>query len=151
MAQLLDTMRTQHQRLERLLDEISSCVEAGDASTAQASFEKFTGELLAHLALEDDEFYPELLRLSKAAGNAHLAIVAGSFASNMERITTNLRQLSERHSRGFEFGAFATAWPHLVQVLKTRIHAEETSLYPMYARAIGEPVRRRLSGPGSAG
>lgn len=137
-------MRTQHARLEQLLEEVSSGVAAGDAAATQARFTELTEELLAHLALEDTEFYPELLRISEEPSNAHLAIVAGAFASNMERITANLRQLLARQSeRGFELQSFATGWPQLAQVLKTRIQAEETSLYPMYARAIGEPVRRR--------
>lgn len=150
MTRLLDTLRSQHESLAQLLGDITASLAASDEVATRTGYASFLALLQEHLALEDEAFYPELLSVAEKPGNATLAIVATSFASNMERISVNLRQSLLRHAgEDFSLPAFAADWPQLVDVLRGRISAEESSLYPMYARAIGQQFQRTLARTGT--
>jgi hypothetical protein len=60
---LTDAFREDHAILGRGFHELSECLRAGDLAGARAVAERLDAEAGAHIAFEEEHFYPALLRL----------------------------------------------------------------------------------------
>ena len=141
---LIATLKQQHQELVRLVGEMNAVLERGDEGAVFAVLASLSQVLRAHLALEDREIYPALVKAAEASGDAKMLETAKLFADNMQRITESLKDFLARHETSFHLDRFRTGWSTLSGVLAKRIESEETTLYPLYERRVmnNRPERR---------
>jgi hemerythrin-like domain-containing protein len=128
---LVKTLKAQHQAVQRMVAELEGKLQRQDAEAATAVLGRLKEALLAHLELEDRELYPGLVRHAQAQ---HMLQVAKTFSSNMEFISQGLKDFLSRHERITDIATFRMEWQGVREVLRQRIHSEETSLYPLYER-----------------
>ncbi|HVG62229.1 MAG TPA: hemerythrin domain-containing protein [Hyalangium sp.] len=146
---LIATLKQQHQELVRLVGEMNVVLERGDEAAVFAVLSSLSQALRTHLALEDREVYPALVRAAEASGDAKMLETARLFADNMQRITESLKDFLARHETSFHLERFRTGWSTLSGVLAKRIESEETTLYPLYEkRVMNRSERRGASGEG---
>lgn len=144
---LIATLKQQHQELLRLVGQMNAVLERGDEAAVFAVLSSLSQVLRAHLALEDQEIYPALVRAAEASGDAKMLETARLFADNMQRITDSLKEFLARHETSFHLERFRTGWSTLSGVLAKRIESEETTLYPLYEkRVMSRSERRGTSG-----
>ena len=134
---LIATLRQQHQELVRLVGQMNAALERGEEAAVCSVLSSLSQALRTHLALEDREIYPGLIRAAEASGDARMLETAKTFASNMQRITESLQEFLSRHQAEFHLERFRTGWGTLSGVLAKRIQAEETTLYPLYEQRVG--------------
>lgn len=140
---LIATLKQQHQELVRLVGQMNAVLERGDEAAVFAVLASLSQVLRAHLALEDREVYPALVRAAEASGDAKMLETARLFADNMQRITESLKEFLARHETSFHLDRFRTGWGTLSGVLAKRIESEETTLYPLYERRVMNRSERR--------
>jgi len=109
-----------------------------DGAAVRALLGEIATLLDAHVALEDERLYPPLERKAEAAGEKSTLILARSFQGGMAVITGALDRLVARQRMASTFNAddFAHEWNTVLHALRSRIHAEEASLYPIYRRLV---------------
>ncbi len=134
---LIATLRQQHQELVRLVEQMNAVLERGEEGAVCKVLSSLSQALRTHLALEDREVYPGLIRAAEASGDAKMLETARLFASNMQRITDSLQDFLSRHQAEFHLERFRTGWNTLSGVLAKRIESEETTLYPLYEQRVG--------------
>jgi hemerythrin-like domain-containing protein len=134
---LIATLRQQHQELVRLVGQMNAALERGEEGAVCQVLTSLSLALRTHLALEDREVYPGLIRAAEASGDAKMLETAKLFASNMQRITDSLQDFLSRHQAEFHLERFRTGWATLSGVLAKRIESEETTLYPLYEQRVG--------------
>ena len=134
---LIATLKQQHQGLVRLVGEMNAALERGEEAAVCSVLSSLSQALRVHLALEDREIYPGLIRAAEASGDARMLETAKTFASNMQRITESLQEFLARHQAEFHLERFRTGWGTLSGVLAKRIESEETTLYPLYEQRVG--------------
>jgi hypothetical protein len=134
---LIDTLKKQHQELVRLAGQLDVMLERGDEAGAHGLLSSLGQLLRDHMALEDREIYPGLIRAAQESGDERMLETAKMFANNMQRITDSLRDFLARHETSFHLDRFQAGWRTLSIVLATRIESEEKTLYPLYARRVG--------------
>ncbi|MGQ0506989.1 MAG: hemerythrin domain-containing protein [Myxococcaceae bacterium] len=150
MTDLIGTLKAQHHAVMELARQLDAHVTGGNVTEIQETLDLIKGALVAHLALEDKDLYPELVRRAEETKQDHLALVAKSFASNMERITEAvLRFLTKYENDVVDVQTFARDWHEVQDALVARIHAEETALYPLYGKTSREA--EKSSGTPSGG
>lgn len=133
---LIATLRQQHQELVQLVGQMNAALERGEEAAVCSVLSSLSQSLRAHLALEDREIYPGLIRAAEASGDAKMLETARLFASNMQRITESLQDFLSRHQAEFHLDRFRTGWGTLSGVLAKRIESEETTLYPLYEQRV---------------
>ena len=64
MEKIVETLVAQHKVLQQNLGAVSKLADLGESFSPEivAGLAEFTNNLMAHLKLEDEEFYPELLK-----------------------------------------------------------------------------------------
>jgi hypothetical protein len=134
---LIETLKKQHMELARLAGQMDIMLERGDEAGARGVLSSLGQVLRAHLALEDKEIYPGLIRAAQESKDDRMLETAKVFASNMQRITDSLRDFLTRHETSFHLDRFQAGWRTLSIVLATRIESEEKTLYPLYAQRVG--------------
>jgi regulator of sigma D len=122
--------------LVRLVGQMNAALESGEEAAVCSVLSSLSQALRAHLALEDREIYPGLIRAAEASGDAKMLETAKIFASNMQRITESLQDFLSRHQAEFHLDRFRTGWGTLSGVLAKRIESEETTLYPLYEQRV---------------
>ena len=85
-----------------------------------------------HLALENDKLYPALLE--KAQGTQ--VMLTRSFADGMDVITNAMLRFVDRYEKQASFNpdSFAQDWNPILHALRSRLQAEEVSLFPMFQK-----------------
>jgi iron-sulfur cluster repair protein YtfE (RIC family) len=140
---LTETLKQQHAEVLRQVDIIQAGIEKADRGLIRSELEKLGTALVAHLMLEDRQLYPEIERLATESGSEHLAVVARQFASNMGRISAALLAFLAKYEKPFtDLDAFKRDWSSVLSALEGRIMSEETTLYPLYEKAVRAAERR---------
>ncbi|NVE95095.1 hemerythrin domain-containing protein [Altererythrobacter lutimaris] len=129
------TFRRQHAALEKLATELSeamSRIDADpDAERCAHIIAKMTGILILHLAAEDRSLYPRMIASSDPA----VSKTASEFAEEMGNLAPAYSEFEAKwrsadaicdDPQGFRQEAQA-----ILQALSTRIHRENTVLYPI--------------------
>jgi hemerythrin-like domain-containing protein len=133
---LTDTLRAQHQELVRLVQQMDAALEREDEAGARAVLASLGQALRTHLALEDQEIYPGLIRAAEVSNDEKMLESARLFANNMMRITEALQDFVSRHETDFHLERFRAGWRTLSDVLARRIESEEKTLYPLYEQRV---------------
>ena len=68
MDRLLDELKSQHEKLAEHLNEISSCIDRLDFQGSFENLTKLKEDLTKHLDLENNTFYPILLKKMREKG-----------------------------------------------------------------------------------
>jgi hypothetical protein len=131
---LTTTLRTQHQELlvlaEQLSEQLHAAALAGNAAPARKLVSALAAKLKIHLAIEGRMLYPSLAR-SAAAGAREMA----------ELFTKELGGLRAT------LGAYLARWPHAHAIQRdARAFVEETSCFIVTMRARIEREEREVYG-----
>lgn len=133
---LVATLKEQHAAVQKLVGALDEAIGRGDDAKCRELMRTMGSALMGHLALEDRELYPGLVKFAEEQDDRHLATVARTFMENMARISGALVGFVERHSSGnVGLDRLRAEWPAVRQTLAQRIAAEETTLYPLFVRA----------------
>lgn len=136
MQTLTDTLREQHRTVEHLASLLTTALHHDDRPAIRAALDAFRDALVAHLTLEDQQLYPQLL--SAVEPRSEPARIARTFAANMQRVSAGLLDFLERHTGdAFDLFALRREWREALSVLTGRIQSEERLLYPMYDQRFG--------------
>lgn len=134
---LVQTLKTQHLRLEEKCAALNTRLEESDLPGAQALFVEVCAEFAAHVQLENEKLYPELLAKVEASPELKgQGLLAKSFADGVGIITDALGRVTARHAQTPSIETFASDWATLLHALRSRMGAEESSLYPMFTRLV---------------
>lgn len=135
MKEHIETLRRQHDELRALADTYERELDKAQPDTTALSKCRWTLARLisTHLAYEGAHLYPALARCS-----GHAMETSRRMAAEMTEIGGRL----QNHVREWTVGAIADDWAgyrrstkDLIAVLRARIDAEETELYPLAAVA----------------
>ena len=136
---ITDALREQHKVVLLIVNEIQSAIAASDRPRIQLELKQLERVLSRHLAMEDAELYPGLERMAVENGSDHLAVVARQFSTNMCRITESLLAFLRKNDRPIaDLALFSREWTHNLSALSGRIASEESTLYPLYEKALRE-------------
>lgn len=129
MPDLIETLRAQH---HEILDALTRLQSAGlGGAGAPDALQTLKGRLLAHLALEDRELYPELRR--RAEQDREIAEMLRLFAADLDEVTGAATRFFADCDRGAAPMEIARGFGALIGRLRTRIRREEEILYRAYA------------------
>jgi hemerythrin-like domain-containing protein len=141
MASLTETLRVQHRNLEELATKLTEALAASQVDEVRAVLNKLAVALTAHLQLEDAKLYPEIEAMARQGQQSSLVTVAQSFSISMSSITVVLTRFVERAQKGvLDLKRFEAEWKTILNTLQTRIHTEETSLYPIHEKLTRKAV-----------
>jgi len=130
---IVDAVEAQHRSLERVVREIQAAVDRQDAAAASEKLTQLKQLLVAHLALENAQFYPRFVEL--AARQPRVLKVAELFQTNMKTIAEGVMVFFERYEgKPVDFATFTPEWNSTVKTLAARIQQEEQTLHPMFRR-----------------
>lgn len=127
MSNLIDELRSEHQKLASILLEVK---ELGPTREGRRLLGMSKAALLAHLKKEDSFLYPELQRA--AVDDPRLQEVLSNFASDMDKISKAAINFFAEWEMGGDALDFVKEIETLIAVLQSRIRREETILYPEY-------------------
>jgi hypothetical protein len=131
------TLRKQHGEILEIVRAITAAVAGGSCPEVRTHVDRLRAALLAHLALEDSQLYPELTKAGEESGQALSARIAKTYERNMETISVALKAFLEQYAADFELADFSRDWQLVSQMLSDRIASEEATLYPLYESWIG--------------
>jgi hypothetical protein len=127
--------RAQHAEILRLATglkrRLSPATLAADAAPARYILSELSGQLLMHLAAEDNVFYPQMLRSADAKTRA----LTQRFVADMHPIADAFRRYAVRWGNARTIQANAEAFvretQRIIQVLAERISREHVELYSL--------------------
>ncbi len=129
MSNLIEELKNEHKSILAILDQVKT---AGISS--RSGREKFLSArdlLTAHMAKEDEQYYPRLRRA--AEGNADLKMMLDYFVRDMEKVSKKAMQVFDKYSRGGDEAEFAGEIKLLYMILKDRIRTEERTLFAKFS------------------
>lgn len=133
LQNLVTILTSQHRQLQADLGEVASLLEhQGDvAEKIDQKMKKFKTDLFAHLALENESFYPELLLRMKQAG---LDISKTKlFIAEMDNIgkvvVAFLEKYQDAEAIFGQLAQFKGEFLSIVPILNLRIESEEGGVY----------------------
>lgn len=131
-------MKSQHVVLEERLSEISERFAEDDAAGARQLLPSLRSLFTAHVGIEAEQLYPKLLAQAEAQNQRTQAVLAKSFADGIDLLTSALDRFVTRYESTHDtrLDDFAQDWSTILHALRSRLAAEEQSLYPMYARLV---------------
>jgi hypothetical protein len=134
---LITTLKEQHLAVQSLAGKINDALARKDVSEIRRHLLTLQNAVVAHLQLEDDELYPELIRTARSENLPQVADIAASFASAMRHISTAVVKFFQTYTApAWSIASFERAWPGILEELSLRIAAEESQLYPMYEKHV---------------
>lgn len=129
MSKLIQELKSDHEKLAQVL---SSALAKGPTKEGLQLLNTTKAALLAHLKKEDTFLYPELKKA--AVNDKNLKSTIDMFASDMDKISKAAIDFFNKWEKGGDGVEFAKDIGSLISVLRSRIHREESSLYPEYDR-----------------
>lgn len=132
-AELLKTLFGQHQKLKDYLQHVAQDIgrPEGELDCTEKDLVQFHKDLVAHLALEDKVFYPEVFRILKRSGMdsrpteiffAEMQKIAAVVEEFLAKYKTKEDILKNKKDFSDEFGSIA-------KKLALRVAAEEEGVY----------------------
>lgn len=148
----VEILKAQHRRIIRLASALGGLAGTlktqDDASRARELMTALNAALIEHLAIEDDELYPELMK----ADDASVRQLAEHYVDDMGAISgawahyfgewSQARILSDR-------SRFAVATKWLIGALAHRVEREDDTLYPAMEAADARSAASRDEDAGS--
>ncbi len=129
MSKLVQELKQDHEKLAQVL---SAALSKGPTKEGLQLLTTSKAALLAHLKKEDTFLYPELKKA--ALNDKNLKMTLDSFASDMEKVSKAAIDFFNKWEKGGDGIEFAKDVGTLISVLRSRIHREESNLYPEFDR-----------------
>ncbi|MCD4812688.1 hemerythrin domain-containing protein [bacterium] len=125
---IVETLKEEHATLVAAL----GAVDSSKIGTEEGNKELFgiKDALLAHLAHEDSDFYPDMKKAAQS--NESIAQMIKEFEDDMKTITTAVLAFFDKYTSESSGDAFASDFGELVSNLKQRILMEEDVLFKAY-------------------
>ncbi len=141
MSGLTQALRLQHQSAEKLLAQITEAVDAGDMERVGALLKELDELVIPHLSHEDERLYSRLTAYAEARGERELAQALKQFTGSMHFVSEAARAFFLRYDgHPPRDERFRADWASLREELRTRMLAEEATIFPLYDRAMGAEV-----------
>lgn len=132
MPKSIEDLKSDHVKISDIFRQI---VEVGITSEeGQKKLFHAKASLLAHLKMEDEEFYPILKK--EAESNQDLKQKLESFARDMEAVTAQILAFFEKYSGVENEINFMDDFSNIYIALTIRINNEESKLFPEYEKLI---------------
>lgn len=128
MSVLIDALKQDHVVLVETLNKIKSLGITSEEGQKLLLAAK--GALLAHLAKEDKELYPILMKAAET--DASLKSTLDLYAKDMDEISKAALEFFHKYSDGGTGLEFAKDLGRLFGSLATRVRKEESTLYVKY-------------------
>ena len=135
MSKLVSELKGDHEKLSQVL---TNAMAKGPTKEGLQLLTASKAALLAHLKKEDTFLYPELKKAS--ATDPRLKATLDTFAADMDKISKAAIDFFNKWEKGGDGIEFAKDIGALITVLRTRIHREESSLYPEYDKVADKKV-----------
>jgi iron-sulfur cluster repair protein YtfE (RIC family) len=126
------------ERQHRNLQQLCEAVERGSASVRESLLPQLAGDLMAHLAVEDQLFYPTILEVFGEEGWPGLH----RMRQRHEHATESIEQALEASVGG---EAFERAITDLRDVIELHAQEEEEALFPRVERELEASASRELA------
>jgi iron-sulfur cluster repair protein YtfE (RIC family) len=126
------------ERQHRNLQQLCEAVERGSASVRESLLPQLAGDLMAHLAVEDELFYPTILEVFGEEGWTGLRRVR----QRHEHAAESIEQALEASVAG---EAFERAITELRDVIELHAQEEEETLFPRVERELEANASRELA------
>lgn len=137
MENLIATLRAQHIAVVKMAGTITDFLGRRDSATVERTLTHLRGSLVAHLTLEDEKLYPEMIRLAELCQERELTEMATMFANSMKYISRDLTTfLSRYEGKVLDLRSFEKQWHGMLDTLSARISSEENSLYLEFERLL---------------
>ena len=128
MSILIEELKKEHSGIIATLNEVK---KLGILSKeGQDKLISVQTSLLAHLEMEDDQFYPILRK--QAENNKDLKNTLDLFEMDMENVSTIVQEFFDKYSEEFSGEKLQEDFEKLFAALNNRISNEEASLYEEY-------------------
>ena len=128
MSILIEELKKEHSGIIATLNEVK---KLGILSKeGQDKLISVQTSLLAHLEMEDDQFYPILRK--QAENNKDLKNTLDLFEMDMENVSTIVQEFFDKYSEEFSGEKLQEDFENLFAALSKRISNEEASLYEEY-------------------
>jgi len=133
MAELIDTLKEQHKALS---DSLGRVREMGITSPEgrELLFQIKAG-LLEHLKLEDEEFYPALIKAAET--DEIVSTITTTFQKNMVKISKAALEFFDKYDKDSNNPDFKEDIAMIISTISDRIKKEETILFPTYENLNG--------------
>jgi iron-sulfur cluster repair protein YtfE (RIC family) len=127
MSKLVQELKGDHEKLAQVL---SNALSKGPTKEGLQLLTTTKAALLAHLKKEDTFLYPELKKA--AVTDKHLKSTIDMFAADMDKISKAAVDFFNKWEKGGDGVEFAKDIGSLISALRSRIHREESALYPEF-------------------
>ena len=128
MSILIEELKKEHSGIIATLNEVK---KLGILSKeGQDKLISVQTSLIAHLEMEDDQFYPILRK--QAENNKDLKNTLDLFEMDMENVSTIVQEFFDKYSEEFSGEKLQEDFENLFAALNNRISNEEASLYEEY-------------------
>ena len=128
MTILIEELKKEHSEIVAALNEVK---KLGILSKeGQDKLMSVQTSLLAHLEMEDDQFYPILRK--QAENNKDLKNTLDLFEMDMENVSTIVQEFFDKYSEEFSGEKLQEDFEKLFAALNNRISNEEAALYEEY-------------------
>jgi uncharacterized protein YdiU (UPF0061 family) len=128
MSILIEELKKEHSGIIATLNEVK---KLGILSKeGQDKLISVQTSLLAHLEMEDDQFYPILRK--QAENNKDLKNTLDLFEMDMENVSTIVQEFFDKYSEEFSGEKLQEDFENLFAALSKRISNEEAALYEEY-------------------
>ena len=128
MSILIEELKKEHSGIIATLNEVK---KLGILSKeGQDKLISVQTSLLAHLEMEDDQFYPILRK--QAENNKDLKNTLDLFEMDMENVSTIVQEFFDKYSEEFSGEKLQEDFEKLFASLSKRISNEEAALYEEY-------------------
>ena len=134
MKTIVETLELQHRALEQEVALLQRALAAKDPEGVRAGLDKLEAMLVAHLKLENAEFYPAFL--AKAQGDPALQTVS-LFQQNLGRIGEGVLAFFGRWKGPLTLArldALQPEWGSTLKLLAGRLRDEDKILHPIHRR-----------------
>lgn len=134
--QVVSDLKQQHQKMAEACKRLADSTGTADGSGLYSQLNQIKSMLTDHLRIEDNQFYPELMKAAEK--DATVAGVAKAYMTSMGQISQVVGQFFTKYDSGGAINSqkqkFADDWRQIVAALERRIASEEKSLYPLYEK-----------------
>src|SRR5512143_2646366 len=128
MSSLIEELKKEHADILDILDQVTTLgISSGPGREKLLSAKDL---LMAHVAKEDERYYPGLRRA--AEDDKNLKMMLDYFIKDMERVSKKAMHVFDKYSRGGDEAEFAGEIKLLCVMLKDRIRTEEKNLFARF-------------------
>ncbi len=131
-AGFIKILQEEYSVLKDLIDTILD-----DTASVRRNFDELKSLVSSHLEKEDKEFYTMMSQLAR--DNVIIRVILNIYKEDIDRLSRNVQDFFDKVDSGkvLIHSGLSEDFLELLMRLKIRIETEETSIFPMFLKAIG--------------